>query len=689
MQARKLRSPYFWEESPFLRPALALIAGILCYDFLPAADWRIPLLVVAPSLLSALIATGIRRNPGIAETLLQRALVPLFFAALGLLCRAGNDPRLRPGFSAVPPSGPTIAVITSAPKFFESGQSFAVAIQHKAGPAGTTSLQTGGRVVCNDDSTGRQVYLEGDTLLLRGSWEPLKPAGNPFEPDLTTAMQRKGFFFRLQSGAAAISLLARPAPGSQSWLRRAHDACAIRLQDHIKDRHALGLIQAMLLGDEAGFDPLLRGLYADTGVIHIVSISGSHVAMLFALIAALLQWIPGERGAWIRYGTGLLLVWLYVLIAGAPPSALRSAVMFSVVALSTLSKREGRGLNTLCTAAFLLLLAEPAWLFAPGFQLSFAAVLSLMLFYPPLLRLLHIRNKLLRWLWQAVCVSIAAEILTAPIVVAYFHNFPLMFIPANIIAGVVIGAGGLIGGMLVLLCSPLPVMANGIGALLGYMLKFANAGLSALQRMSPEPFRHLYLSPPVFVLTMTLICLLAIAWLQKKRQALLAALYVLGALVTIDLVKAKADLQQQRLIVYNNGRQALIDEIRGRRYSTLIAAKSDFHAAPARMALGARRGSNDSAHSNYLSIGTTRILILSDSTIRAPSGRFPVDILVLTQSTRRLKIAAALNCFSPRTLVLASRFSGRRRAMWADSCRQHNIRLHDVCNSGAWQMAEP
>ncbi len=678
------RSPYFWEEAPFLRPVLALIAGILLYEKLPAGSWRQLLPLLVPLQLTGFVLACIRRDPGPAVAALQRILIPVFFASLGLLACASRDPGARPGFSLAKPGGPTVVAIRSEPRRFGSGQSFVVTILQDA--AGSRALQTGGRVVCYGDSSGAPQWREGDTLLLRGAWELIRPEGNPYEPDLAAAQRRKGIFFRMQARAADVSLLGRPAAGSGSWLRRMHEACRLRLERHIPDPSALGLIQAMLLGDEAGFDPGLRDLYADTGIIHIVSISGSHVAMLFAVIAGLLRWIPGTQGTWIRYGAGLLLVWLYVLVAGAPPSALRSAVMFSIVALSTLGRRESRGLNTLCMAALILLLAEPYWLYAPGFQLSFAAVLSLLLFYRPLLRLLPLRSGPLHWLWQAVCASLAAEILTAPIVIAYFHSFPLMFIPANIIAGLAIGAGGLIGGMLVILFSPLPLLASGTGTLLGRMLSLAHRVLAGLQHCSPEAFRHLYLSPPAFIMLTILIALLAIAWLRKNRTALLAGLAAGCALAAAGVFRAAEHLRQHRLIVYNNGRQALIDEIRGTCHRSLAAAGSGYRAAATRIALGAWRASADSAGTDYLAVGPDRVLILRDSSIRKPVGRLPADVLILCQAARRIPVREALQCFRPRVVVLGSRFPEPQRRRWADSCRRYGIPVHDVSARGAWTL---
>src|SRR5690606_35291651 len=149
----------------------------------------------------------------------------------------------------------------------------------------------------------------------------------------------------------------------------------------------------------------LRQAYADTGVVHIVSISGSHTAMLFLVVTWLFFWLRRPGLQWIKYAAGVALVWVYVLVAGAPPSALRSAVMFTVFALSFMTERGQQPLNTLLMAAFVLLMANPMFLFAIGFQLSFTAVLSLILFYQPIYRLWPQRTLLGRRLWQLTAGS--------------------------------------------------------------------------------------------------------------------------------------------------------------------------------------------------------------------------------------------------------------------------------------------
>ena len=181
-------------------------------------------------------------------------------------------------------------------------------------------------------------------------------SSNPFAFDNRRFQSRQGIYFQQFLRPGSYRVVGHVEPSERPVLDQVHRWCGRELNRYISDSATRGLLQAMILGDEQALDPELRQTYSETGVVHIVSISGAHVAVLFLVVTGLLQWIRGRKGHWIRYGVGLLLVWWNVLMAGAPPSALRSAVMFSVIALGALSSMQGHGLNTLASAAMILLI---------------------------------------------------------------------------------------------------------------------------------------------------------------------------------------------------------------------------------------------------------------------------------------------------------------------------------------------
>ncbi|MEO6831724.1 MAG: ComEC/Rec2 family competence protein, partial [Chitinophagaceae bacterium] len=474
----------------------------------------------------------------------------------------------------------------------------------------------------------------------------------------------------------------------QSFIATIHNFCDSQLAHYVGNQSALGLLRAMLLGDEQGFDPELRQAYSQTGIIHIVSISGSHVAMMFLLISAILFWLRGRHADWIKYLIGLTVVWLYVLVAGAPPSAVRSAVMFSIVALSVITAREGQALNTLMAAAFILLVGRPQWLFALGFQLSFLAVLSILLFYQPLVRLWPQNNRLAKHLWQAVCVSFAAEILIAPLVVYYFHNFPVSFVVANLVSSIALGLCTLIGGVAVIALCWIPPVAGFLGELIGILVEGFNKFIIVLQGINPHSFQFLQISVGELLLLYVVIISLAIWLLLKKPKAVLFALPALLMFISSITINKVLAWKSNRLIVYNNGKQASIERIGGGYFLPYISGSDESYYSKAAHTgyYSWRKVGRDSSFNNYFSIAGKNVLILSDSTANQFNGVLPVDILILARPLRQMRVQTAFQAFQPKVIVLAQRVSAYQLRRWHDSCIAHQCRLYNVATGGAFVL---
>ena len=534
-------------------------------------------------------------------------------------------------------------------------------------------------------SGGQLSLAEGDTLLLPSRWQAIRNSGNPFEFDNATFQRRKGILHQQFLPVSAVTIFGKAASSQAMPLTQIHHWADRQLRAYIRDSATLGLLQAMLLGDEGGFDPELRQAYSQTGVIHIVSISGSHVAVLFLVVTGVFFWLKGKRGAWVKAITGVALVWLYVLVAGAPPSALRSALMFTVIALAGVSGQEGNSLNTLACAAFALLVVEPAWLFSVGYQLSFGAVLSMLLFYSPIYRLWYWpkRHWFTRWLWAASSASFAAEILTAPLVIYYFHNFPLLFLIANIIAAIMAGVCALIGGLAIIAFCWIPPIARSLGILVMIVVNWFNSAIIWMQGWHVTALQHLRLSASELALCYLLIIGLGVWWLKKLRHGLFIALPAVCMLLLMLTFDAFQTLRQERLIVYNNGRIPAAEIIRGRHFESLTGGVVGYNAVAAHTGLGAwRKGEN--LTSPYFSFAGKRMLLLQDSSIQAYENPFPVDVLILARPLRQIRVANFLQTFSPKEIVLAVRPSAYHLRRWTDSCSAHGILLHSVDRDGAY-----
>lgn len=245
----------------------------------------------------------------------------------------------------------------------------------------------------------------------------------------------------------------------------------------------LGVIAAMTLGDKTMITSDLKDVYSIVGSSHILALSGLHLTILYGILSLLTF---RRRRQWLIQGILLLGIWTYVFLVGMPVSIVRSALMLSIYSLMTLSGRGKSPLNTLSFAALVILLVQPFALYDIGFQLSFLAVLSLVLFYRRLAGWLPSfikRNKVLKSIADIAVVALAAQIGTVPLVAYYFGRFSCCFLLANYIvtpcAFLILSCG-----LLSLLLIPFPLLQGLTMQLLLRVVGFQNAALSWLSSLS-------------------------------------------------------------------------------------------------------------------------------------------------------------------------------------------------------------
>jgi len=196
-----------------------------------------------------------------------------------------------------------------------------------------------------------------------------------------------------------------------------------------------GLTEALLIGYKEDLDEQLQEQYTLTGVSHIIAVSGMHLGLIFSVLANFFSLIARRKIA--RYlGFGLILpfLWTFALVSGASASVLRSVVVFSIILWGNVLLKKSGSINALFTSAFMLLVIQPSFISDIGFQLSYAAVLSILIYEPLIAKWMYVKNKLLKQLWSMVSITLAAQILTTPFVLFHFKQFPVLFLITNMVA---------------------------------------------------------------------------------------------------------------------------------------------------------------------------------------------------------------------------------------------------------------
>ena len=311
----------------------------------------------------------------------------------------------------------------------------------------------------------------GERILCRGTVRPFRQGSESYRK----LMRRRGVAGTLW--LAHDNLLERLPVGERTLHLRASE----RLARLPLTGDAAAVVRAMTAGDRSGLTPELRTAYSRSGLSHLLAVSGLHTGIVFALVNLLLWWLPLlRRGHLLRNLLAAACIWIYVAAAGFPPSAVRAAVMFTMLQSALASASEYNGLNALAAAAFGMLLWNPAWLGDISFQLSFAAVAAILAWGVPLCRRLRTRRRALNPITDALAVSLAATLATAPLVSHTFGIVPL--------AGVVVNpAAILLGSVLVLAGALWMLLPVGWAApAFECVLSHTAEGLNALARVTAD-----------------------------------------------------------------------------------------------------------------------------------------------------------------------------------------------------------
>ncbi len=248
------------------------------------------------------------------------------------------------------------------------------------------------------------------------------------------------------------------------------------LKKHLLNEESYKIASALLLGSRTGISEEVIADYSKTGTIHILSVSGLHVSVIFLVLNKILSLFNWGKTQLLKSIILISFVCLYAYITGLSPSVCRSAVMISFSIIGKQINHQSNPFNLIAGSAFFLLIIDPAYLLDIGFQLSYLAVLGIIYFYDAIYRLCYFKNKFADQIWMLIAVSIAAQLSTLAISLYYFHQFPNYFLLANLLA-IPLSSIALYLGIALLALNPIPFIAKYIGlvlskciALMGYIL---------------------------------------------------------------------------------------------------------------------------------------------------------------------------------------------------------------------------
>lgn len=286
----------------------------------------------------------------------------------------------------------------------------------------------------------------GDGIQLTGSIREFHDYGNPGRMNTVMSNKAKGICGRAMISKYSLVI----EPRQENSLARLAEQVRNKYEEYMAQampRQDAAAIFAMLFGGYQGIRPELLEAFTVTGIVHILSVSGSHITLMAGTANIVGRFLHMSPRATAALATGVIL--FYSLLAGAIPPVIRSALMGILTLLALTAGRERDAQHILGLVALGLLLYSPLWLFDISFQLSFGATAGLLYLAPHLRE--RLRKKMPVFVADSLAVTIGAQLSVLPIIAWYFNVLSLSSLLANLLIAPIVEwiiVAGLLAGLL-------------------------------------------------------------------------------------------------------------------------------------------------------------------------------------------------------------------------------------------------
>lgn len=459
---------------------------------------------------------------------------------------------------------------------------------------------------------------------------------------------------------------------------------------------------ALLLGYKEDLSDELKAAYSETGSMHALAVSGTHVGLLYSGMVIILGYLPlkGRKGRTLETLISLTVIWAFTFVTGASASVLRASIMFSIYLIGKMIFRQANVWNILSGSALILLVYNPLLLFDAGFQLSYTAVAGLAYFYPLLYKSSPIiTNSSIDSAYKVLLIGIAAQLGTLPLSLYYFHQFPTYFW----LSGWVVVLGGALflwaGSILLIIDGVIPKVASYLGDALYYLTWGINQSIRIIQDLPGSLISGLWIEPLAVLLLAALIISIGILLNNKSSKSLIISLVLLVLLTAVQINQYFEQLQTSKICIYAIRGKTLIDLFHQRnRLSIANQSESrdeEYTCKNHRWSLGTTHTNGDitswkndtsllnmGIKSSILYCGPLKLAIL-DSSTSTKYHQQSVDAVLLVNNPSQ-DIHEIIKTYPGATIIADGSNNIRNVKKWKEKCSRLGITLFYTQEQGAW-----
>lgn len=539
----------------------------------------------------------------------------------------------------------------------------------------------------------------GDVIRFRSEMRLPANAGNPAEFDLCGYYYIKGV-----TGSTFVwgDDWERVGKGDMTLAMR-----ALAVREKMVDRYRslgfedddLSLLSALTIGEKRDFPQELKESYAAAGASHVLALSGLHLGILYLLLTMLLP-LRG-RAIWkivLRETVIVVALWSFAYIAGLSASVVRSAILFSLMSLGRCLRQDSSSVSSLAFAAIAMLLFSPHLLFDVSFQLSFSAVLAILLLTPHLQRLLKTDDHgvLYRYVANLFILTFAAQIGTLPFVWYHFGVLPLYSLLTNIfvvpLAFVIIALT-----LLMLLTSFIAPLRLLFTALLQYITGVMNDGIAWVASLPGASLSLPSITAWEALLVALFIVALSYAFINRKLWPALLAVGCMGVMSVVNIAVGDKEENPYGVIVYNNNKNPLLHIVASGGENWLLStvpqldAEYEYSSTPyiKREKLpepvwvdGDYECDAFVSKNGAVMYGGMKIKLLADDLWRENIFAEPVDVLILGRGFLG-PIEELVEVYPSACILLDASLYKRSRERILRECSLLGVEVVDVSRSGA------
>ncbi|MBE8715457.1 ComEC/Rec2 family competence protein [Sphingobacterium hungaricum] len=366
----------------------------------------------------------------------------------------------------------------------------------------------------------------GDKLIFKNKVAEVKSAFNPIRFDYQNYLANKNCWHQALLTSKDYLIISHksgnPIIDFSLGLRK---NLVDKFSEYIPNERSFQIASALIFGFRSSVDQETLASFTKTGTIHILSVSGFHVVLVFFILTLLLKWMDQfKNGKAIRLCLVFIAIWSYVILTGMAPSILRSGVMISFHLFGLWVNRKQSVFNSLAASAFFLLLFDAKMLFDIGFQLSYLSILGMSAFLPLFHLFYQSKNKLINWILDVIYVSIAVQLATLPFVLYYFGQFPTYFLVANLFIAIpamlIMYIGILLAG-----ASFISYISKFVGAVLSEVIDYTYRGLEQIARLPKASVAGFYINEVQVLFLALSLLFLFIAWNYRSKLMLKLCLF--------------------------------------------------------------------------------------------------------------------------------------------------------------------